>query len=572
MNITYKLTAFLFFLIIAQNFAYSQISTEGMPIAFEDKTLSLHTYEVIEFSTPDLIRINREDSTNLAQQLNYRVGINVPVSISSQTHGTWHKLGANNYVWRLGVKIEKAKGLGLYFSENVSIPKGGKLFIYNKKQSHFVGAFTSQTPKFKATEIIQGEEIVLEFHHYKKELPIINIEEVVFYYRGFKNRFSETLKMNQYKDNGSCEVNIACEEGAPWQNQKDATVVYTFKEGGSTYVCSATIVNNSQQDCKPYILSANHCGYPVASSDVIQNVWYFNYERPACDVGSTTPYNGNLSHTMVGGTLKASSTLGVYNTSNSNSNEVMGSDFMLVELLTSIPEDYHPYYAGWDLRETDFLSGVSIHHPAGSDKKISTTANPIVAGSYYFNNQQFHWKVNWSPTFNGFGITEGGSSGAGLLNNDGLIIGVLSGGSSTCDMATSPDYFGKINMAWQSEGANPNQQLKYWLNPTNTNITFLNGTYKPCLTINDTITLKSLTEVLIYPNPVQSLLFINLNHQKDIVERIAIYNTTGQIVKEIENPSGIIIIDMNFYTFGTYFVKLFTKNQVFTKKVVKIEK
>ncbi|MDZ7845751.1 MAG: hypothetical protein U5L96_02660 [Owenweeksia sp.] len=51
----------------------------------------------------------------------------------------------------------------------------------------------------------------------------------------------------------------------------------------------------------------------------------------------------------------------------------------------------------------------------------------------------------WAATANGHGVTEGGSSGCPLLDADGLIRGVLTGGLATCVANTDPDYYGKFS-------------------------------------------------------------------------------------------------------------------------------
>ena len=74
---------------------------------------------------------------------------------------------------------------------------------------------------------------------------------------------------------------------------------------------------------------------------------------------------------MINGTVVSSSGSGSLNNPPSN-NQVAGSDYVLVELNSSIPTSYNAFYAGWNAGNSSASSGVSIHHPAGSAKKIST--------------------------------------------------------------------------------------------------------------------------------------------------------------------------------------------------------
>ena len=76
-----------------------------------------------------------------------------------------------------------------------------------------------------------------------------------------------------------------------------------------------------------------------------------------------------------------------------------------------------------------------------------------------------HWKLlNWAE-----GATDGGSSGAGLFNHKGQIIGALSGGSSSCTYQHN-DYFFRFDLAWDIN-ADDSKHLSHWLDPENTGCT-----------------------------------------------------------------------------------------------------
>jgi hypothetical protein len=273
---------------------------------------------------------------------------------------------------------------------------------------------------------------------------------------------------------------------------------------------------------------------------------------------------------MTGGTLKASSSLGIYYQS---SNNVSGADFVLIELNTNIPNSYHPYFAGWSLNEGLSNSGVCIHHPGGSDKKISTYANPVINTKYDVSeNESKHLGVVWSQTENGFGVTEGGSSGSPLFNSNGQIIGVLSGGAASCENPTYSDLFGKINFAWMSEGNNPNQQLKHWLDSTSTNYKSINGSYYPCSNtpITDSTLIKNLIDIKIYPNPTSNILYVDLLNLTDSITQLSITDLTGKMLYSIKQPQGILIVNYTDFSIGTYFVKLESKSGVLIKKIIKI--
>lgn len=465
--------------------AQAQISEGGLPTTFMKhesvkSALFVERYEIKEVQKPDVAAAQIEDASVNSKET-YRVGLNTFVDFNMSNSGTWLSLENGDKIWRLGIKSEGAKAIALYFASPVSIPEGGKLHAYNERHSQYIGAYTSNTPGFQSMEVVQGEVVTLEYYMPagSSELPTIEISEIAHIYRGFEGRLGvfEDGDIHDLNRADACEVDVACSEINGWEDQRDAVVHYSFVSGG-TFVCTGGVMNNTDEDCKPYILSANHCGEPTSSANITQHTWYFNYQRPNCSPGNTTPYNGALSQTMSGGTFRASSSLGGQPASNGS--QVDGSDFVLVEMNTAIPASYNPHYAGWNTSASASGSGVGIHHPAGHEKKISTYTSALQNSTYNGGWAGAHWYVIWSATTNGHGVTEGGSSGSPIFNANGQVVGHLSGGSSFCTATGSPDLYGKIRFAWDMEGANANQQLKAWLDPGNTGASSMNGSDNPC--------------------------------------------------------------------------------------------
>jgi PKD repeat protein len=151
-----------------------------------------------------------------------------------------------------------------------------------------------------------------------------------------------------------------------------------------------------------------------------------------------------------------------------------------LELNSNIPSGYNAFFAGWNRANTAATSGVGIHHPAGSAKKISTFTSSLSSVSYNGGAPNAHWLVTWSSTANGHGVTEGGSSGSPIFNQNGQIVGQLSGGSSFCNAVNDPDLYGKMSSNWAANGTNNNARLQPWLDPTGSGVNSLAGTYNPC--------------------------------------------------------------------------------------------
>ena len=45
-----------------------------------------------------------------------------------------------------------------------------------------------------------------------------------------------------------CNININCPIGAPWVEQKRSVSRITFNQGGSGFLCSGALMNNTQND------------------------------------------------------------------------------------------------------------------------------------------------------------------------------------------------------------------------------------------------------------------------------------------------------------------------------------
>ena len=98
-----------------------------------------------------------------------------------------------------------------------------------------------------------------------------------------------------------------------------------FIKQNYVYVCSASVINNTAQDCTPYILTAWHCGEHTANQNLSGYTWYWNYQKTSCQPNNngTNPSKGN--ETMVNGTVRSTSGSGTLNNPPGN-NQLAGSD------------------------------------------------------------------------------------------------------------------------------------------------------------------------------------------------------------------------------------------------------
>jgi PKD repeat protein len=454
-----SLTITLLFALVGVQ-AFSQISAGGIPPSFENQLIP-ERHDIHSFEKPDMEALEGEDWENA--QLGYprpdRMGISVMAGLDLDNSGTWTELSDGSRVWRLSIHVPDALALGVYY-DKFYLPEGGSLFLYNQSGTQVIGAFTRENNHESglfATEFVQGDLVTLEYIEEPGTTgdAVISISEVAYAYRHIE------FIMNGTERGGSwpCMINVACEEGDGWEDQIRGVARMSIKIGYYYYWCSGSLINNTDHNRVPYFLSAEHCGEGASSADRLQWIFYFNYQATTC-AGTW----GILTNTITGCTLKAKDPLTSYD----------GADFELMQLNSSPPDSYDVYYNGWNRLNIPADSGVGVHHPAGDIKKISTYNYMI--SSNWWNGSYSHWKITWSPTANGLSIMQGGSSGSPIFDQDGYIMGDLSGGytSNSCN-DPSPAWYGKIWYAWDQNGSTPSTRLKDWLDPGNSGETKIPG-------------------------------------------------------------------------------------------------
>lgn len=446
-------TAIIFSFLFDVNL-WSQISQGGSPASFTSPGIP-EQFDAREFPKPDMDQVSYEDQQNEEAQFPgpQRMGVSVLVGLTMDNAGTWETLGDGSRLWRLKILVRDALALGVYYDQ-FHLPAGAKLFLYNAAKTQVIGAFTSENNHESglfATSFIQGDQVTLEYYEPAglTETAVISISEVAYAYRYIW--FEETA--GNRDPSWPCMINVKCEEGEGWEDQAQGVARMSIKIGWAYYWCSGSLINNTSNNRVPYFLSAAHCGEGASSADRTQWIFYFNYQSSTC-AGTWGP----SSNSVTGCTLKA----------NDPSASEAGSDFELVQLNSTPPSSYNVYYNGWNRTNTPGDSGVGLHHPNGDIKKVSTYSNPMISSTWW-NGLPSHWRISWSPTVNGLSIMQGGSSGSPIFDQDGLIMGDLTGGyaSNACNNP-SPAWYGKIWYSWDQNGTTASTRLKDWLDPTNT--------------------------------------------------------------------------------------------------------
>jgi hypothetical protein len=143
------------------------------------------------------------------------------------------------------------------------------------------------------------------------------------------------------------------------------------------------------------------------------------------------------------------------------------NDIALLEFQETPPDYYNPYFAGWNICETGQNPPyMNLHHPNAAVKKYGIANKKLNISN--FDETIFTGKTHWEITSWDTGSTHAGSSGSPLFDSNGMIIGGLTGGSSTCKGTTpngESDYFFILKNGWNT--GNVENQLKTYLDPVN---------------------------------------------------------------------------------------------------------
>ncbi|MBE0674553.1 MAG: T9SS type A sorting domain-containing protein [Bacteroidales bacterium] len=323
-------------------------------------------------------------------------------------------------IWRVAIHSPGAKSLSVIF-EPFRLPEGAMLYLYNEEMSTVRGAYTSKNnnpSNVLPVLAISGDMIIVEYHvpadtEWSESLAIAQVNHDFLGIAG-----DPESKDGRFGTSQPCNVDVACREND--QISRVRRSVCRIIVNGTT-LCSGVLLNTTDLNRPPLVLTAEHCIGNQPEAD--RTLFVFNYESPWCDGP-----DGYVSHSMTGSDLLKSD---------------IRLDYTLVRLRQDPPMIFRPYYAGWDATNRVPAKTYTIHHPSADVKKITSDNNPPETGSFLSFETNAFWRiVQWDE-----GSTEGGSSGAPLFTPDGLVTGILSGGSSVCGSPYN-DYFLKINSAF----------------------------------------------------------------------------------------------------------------------------
>ena len=501
-NTLTKLCAFA--LILLTTSVVAQVNHGGEPLGWGEQSTNVDYFRTAEL---DMESIQLEDAENdQYKEFSYRFGIEHSVALHPGNHGSW-KENDQYRIWQLGVHCPNAKAISFRFKE-FDLPKGAQVFIYDAEQTHFIGSFNAlnqQANGMLATSLVYSENVIIQF-----ELPIeyddsdfqLSIDQIVHAYRGLHSRFEELTNAARgpFGNSGACNININCPEGDDWQVESKSVALIT---SGGNGVCTGALVNNTNNDGHPYFLTANHCLGGVGNW-----VFYFNHEAANC-TGNSGPTNQSVS-----GAVELASN--------------GGSDFGLLEINNgnAIPASFNVEFAGWDNSDSQaaVTGATGIHHPSSDVKKICHETD----APYHANQSGAAvWYIDeWEE-----GVTEGGSSGSPLFDQNHRIIGQLYGGWAACSGQVNngeADWYGRFGVSW--DGNSSTTRLRDWLDPGNTGVSTIDGYPTGAVTYAldaQSAGISDLPEVLCTPETVTPTFTLKNNGTATLTSCIIVYSYNG---------------------------------------------
>jgi lysyl endopeptidase len=407
--------------------------------------------EIPVFDIGSVDSIAKVQRKNFEQNIDTKVnliGYNFKTNIRPDKAGLWKSYNAKYNTWLVKISSTNAKSMGLVLS-NVKLEPGERLFIYNLHE--LVGMYDHQnipTSGILPVDYVEGDEVVVEYdvpkQNRKQGTLVISLVS-----HGIQSQNKNGLPVNKRTED-DC---YTCLDSYFWSRDKRSVVKIINYSDNGTFQCTGALVNNTAQDKKPYVLTAEHC--VSINDDGTKCVFIFNLDDAFCE-GSVKIQSGVLSGA-------------------SNRASFYRNDFTLLEMSNYPPLGFNAYYAGWDISDAALDHVSCIHHPIGTAKRMALS-NETVATSDFDTDIDFKphaSKAFWHVSRWDVGITEPGSSGSPIFNKNHRVMGTLTGGSSTCGFPYD-DYFEKLSKSWTATPYDE-KQLKHWLDPLSTNVTFVDG-------------------------------------------------------------------------------------------------
>lgn len=414
---------------------FAQVTNLGSPVGWNGKLNSKNIpTETMSGFDQELIK-SQDEVNDITKDSPWRFGYKYEVDFNLDNSGEWTVLPNGDKLWQIAIECKSALTINLLF-EDFSLPKGAYLYMYDIDKTNRVGAYTQRNNRLDGhlgTELVHGEKIIVEYLEPANAIKKgkFTIANVIHGYRSIgpiQDSLSRALNSS-----GDCNIDVNCPLGDGWDNEIRSVALIVV---GGSGICTGALINNTCDDGTPYFLTANHCLGGGTGSWAFRFNWQSPEGTESCATTANSVDPGQpYDQTANGATTLASGT---------------AADFALLELdnmTLSDAQNWNCFYAGWDATDlTNVTEATGIHHPSGDVKKIcredDSPYHSSAAGAAVWYIDQ------WED-----GVTEPGSSGSPLFDQNHRIIGQLYGGAAACSGTVNNgqyDYYGRIGVAWNN--------------------------------------------------------------------------------------------------------------------------
>lgn len=430
----------------------------------------------LEISPPTPPEIERARVQSEATRLSL-LGVNTRVHVTPTTHGVWTTHG-DERVWRLTLRSRGAQFIALVLGD-FTIDPGDEFYVESADggregpyaadaKNSYGGLFIPQMPGDEVTLVLVQAPGPRRTEH-PVDLTVSLVTHGLVDLGGTLAGRPGGARVHGGADDltnsahpakaigFTCGPGIQCSpyDTSPWNVVRRGEVFIAISSTNFSGA-SGSFINNTDNDCTPYVLTAEHV-MPDQISPA-NATYFYNYQLPSC--AGTAP----VTQRRIGSVLRADwgRTVGEVGDDATN-----GSDFALTELSSAPAGSPQVRFNGWSRSTTASSGGATIHHPNNNPAEMAIDNNPLSASSTWA------WLVgNYED-----GATFSGSSGAPLFNASARIVGQLNGGVKNleCDPNTTiNEKFGRFDKSWTGGGTSATR-LKDHLDPLNTNAASIAG-------------------------------------------------------------------------------------------------
>ncbi len=384
-------------------------------------------------------------------------GVVIPLSSDHQNFYLTD-ISDNKLIKKITILAPGAKGITICF-DSIFLDQETEIVLYNRDKNFVFGPFSSRNIYKHEfwTDVVPGESVTLEIKSKAGSNDKIHISNIIYSIAEERiNPFNNATPKLE-----SCQINVKCPDGNDFLTERDAVCHIYVTVGSHLHQTTGCLIANNSSTFVPYILTAFHgldddASGSLSPSEIasLSNVQCrFFYESSSC-----SSEGSSNSVTFNGADFVAA---------------YRYEDVLLFRLYPTNIIDCRFSYLGWEKNADNPSKVTMLHHPAGSPMKISIASNGAItfpgqvylSGGIYFP-ENYAQEELWSN-----GISESGSSGAPLLNQNKLFVGQHSGGWTWCNVPGHA-YGGRLYYSWD-HGSTADQRLKDWLDPNNTGASIL---------------------------------------------------------------------------------------------------